>query len=154
RPWRGTVGDVDRAARTFAAALRDRGIGPGDAVVLQLPNWVEAAIGFWGEFYAGAIVVPVVHFYGPQELGYIVSTTRPTLAATPDRSGQVDFVAAHGEHHAAAGVPWAIIGEVPASAPANAFAFDDLLAGEPIDGPVAVDAREPALVAFTSGTTR
>src|SRR6478735_12174594 len=36
RPWRGTIGDVDRAARAFAGSLRARGIGPGDIVLFQL----------------------------------------------------------------------------------------------------------------------
>ena len=48
RPWRGTFGEVDRAARSFAASLRARGLGPGDVVVFQLPNWMEAAVTFWG----------------------------------------------------------------------------------------------------------
>ena len=43
RPWAGTFADVDRAARALAGALRARGVGPGSVVVLQLPNWVEAA---------------------------------------------------------------------------------------------------------------
>ena len=64
RPWRGTVADVDRDARRFAGWLRDNNIGPGDIVAFQLPNWVEAAVTFWGAAYAGAVVVPIVHFYG------------------------------------------------------------------------------------------
>src|SRR4029453_183929 len=46
RPWQGTFADVNRAARALAGALRARGVGPGDVVVLQLPNWVEGGIAF------------------------------------------------------------------------------------------------------------
>ena len=42
RPFDGTFGDVDLLARRLAAALRARGVGPGDVVAFQLPNWVEA----------------------------------------------------------------------------------------------------------------
>ena len=42
RPYEGTFADVESAARRLAAGLRARGVGPGDAVAIQLPNWVEA----------------------------------------------------------------------------------------------------------------
>ena len=66
RPWAGTFADVDRAARSLAGALAARGIGAGDIVVMQLPNWLEAGITFWAAAYLGAIVVPIVHSYGDQ----------------------------------------------------------------------------------------
>ena len=68
RPWNGTFADVDRAARSLAAELRARGVGPGSLVVFQLPNWVEAGITFWAAAYVGAVVVPIVHFYGAKEV--------------------------------------------------------------------------------------
>ncbi len=164
RPWRGTIGDVDRAARSFARSLADRGIGPGDVVVFQLPNWVEAAITFWGTAYAGAVLVPVVHFYGAKELAYILEATDPALVITPHRFGRSDFVGDYAELLAARGIPWVIAGadsatELPPGAsdtelPPGAVAFDDLLTAEPVAGPVPVDPDSPAIVAFTSGTTR
>ncbi len=155
RPWRGTIGEIDRAARSFARSLADRGIGPGDVVVFQLPNWVEAAITFWGTAYAGAVLVPVVHFYGPKELAYILEATDPALVITPHRFGRSDFVGDYAEMLAARGVPWAIV-DAPDSAelPAGGVPFEQLLDAEPITGPVAVDPDSPAIVAFTSGTTR
>src|SRR5688572_15934412 len=77
RPWDGTFADVDAAARRLAGALRARGVGAGDVVVIQLPNWVEAGITFWASAYLGAVVVPIVHFYGPKEVGYILDATQP-----------------------------------------------------------------------------
>src|SRR5215211_4130736 len=84
RPWQGTFADVDRAARSLAAHLRAGGVGPGSVVVLQLPNWVEAGIAFWAAAYLGAVVVPVVHFYGPKEVGYILRATEPAVVVTPE----------------------------------------------------------------------
>jgi non-ribosomal peptide synthetase component E (peptide arylation enzyme) len=68
RPWRGTFAEVDAAARSLAGALRSQGVGVGDVVVFQLPNWVEAGITFWAAAYLGAVVVPIVHFYGAKEV--------------------------------------------------------------------------------------
>src|SRR5580692_1785677 len=94
RPWRGTVAEVDQAARRFAGWLSNHGVGPGDIVVFQLPNWMEAAVTFWGAAYAGAVVVPVVHFYGSKELEYIVRVTEPKLVVTADRFGHADYLSA------------------------------------------------------------
>jgi acyl-CoA synthetase (AMP-forming)/AMP-acid ligase II len=155
RPWRGTIADVDRAARRFAGWLGQNGIGPGDIVVFQLPNWVEAAITFWGAAYAGAVVVPVVHFYGAKELEYIVRVINPVLVITADRFGHAEYLVSYEELLGDVAPRWAVVGTtVPEDLPANAVPFDRLLDATPIDQPVAVDLDAPALVAFTSGTTR
>ena len=78
RPFDGTWREVEVLARRLAAGLRDRGVGPGDVVVMQLPNWREAAVTFWASAFLGAVVVPVVHFYGRKELGHII--VEPYLA--------------------------------------------------------------------------
>src|SRR3954453_4159640 len=92
RPWSGTFADVDRAARALAGALRARGVRPGDVVVFQLPNWVEAGITFWAAAYLGAVVVPIVHFYGAKEVDYIVRTTAPDVVVTTDSFGSIDYL--------------------------------------------------------------
>lgn len=156
RPWSGTFADVDRAARVLAASLRARGVGPGDVVVLQLPNWVEAGIAFWAAAYLGAVVVPVVHFYGAKEVEYILGATRPTVVVTADRFGHADHLAVYQDVLARQPVPhWLVVGDTPAaSLPPGATAFADLLDGEPVPGPAAVAPDAPAVVGFTSGTTR
>jgi acyl-CoA synthetase (AMP-forming)/AMP-acid ligase II len=156
RPFAGTFADVDRAARSLAAGLRARGVGPDSVVVLQLPNWVEAGIAFWAAAYLGAVVVPIVHFYGAKEVGYIVRATEPDVVVTADRFGHSDHLATWGEVLAGHPVPhWLVVGDTPAAdLPAAATPFADLLDGEPITGPAAVDPDAPALIGFTSGTTR
>src|SRR3954452_12810016 len=91
KPFRGTLADVDDLARRVATGLRTRGIGPGDAVAFQLPNWVEAAATFYAIAYLGAVVVPIVHFYGTKEVGYILRRTRVKALITADRFGAQDF---------------------------------------------------------------
>jgi acyl-CoA synthetase len=155
RPWSGTMADVDRAARSFAAWLQARGIRAGDVVVFQLPNWVEAAITFWGAAYAGTVVVPVVHFYGPKELDHIVRVTEPDVIVTPDRFGRSDYLAAYEPLLSGSDAPWLVAGETPpAGLPPGATAFATVLDADPLPAPVPVDPDAPALIAFTSGTTR
>lgn len=73
RPYAGTFADVERTARRLAAGLAERGVGPGDVVALQLPNWMEAAAAFWASAFLGAVTVPIVHFYGRKELAHIMA---------------------------------------------------------------------------------
>jgi acyl-CoA synthetase len=140
RPWSGTFGDVELVARRLAAGLRERGVGPGDAVAFQLPNWMESAAVFWASAFLGAAVVPIVHFYGRKEVGYILDAVKPSVFVTAERFGRMEYQADLCE-----GVP--VVGVVGRD-------FDDLLAAEPMAGTVAADPAGRALIAFTSGTTR
>ena len=155
RPWRGTFGEVDRAARAFAASLQAQGVGPGDVVVFQLPNWVEAAITFWGAAQLGAVVVPIVHFYGPKEVGYVLDVVQPDVVVTAARFGQTDYLATYatllrerttrrGSSSAPRARPF----------PVDARHFAELLEAEPIEAPLPTDPDSPAVIGFTSGTTR
>ena len=156
-PYRGTLGEVDALARRVAAGLRGRGIGPGDAVAFQLPNWLEAAATFYAITYLGAVVVPIVHFYGPKEVGYILRKTGVKALVTADRFGHQDFLAnLAGLRDSLPDLEWvAIVGDPAPTSGADPrdLAFSDLVADDPIDAVPTVDPRSPALVAYTSGTT-
>lgn len=153
RPFSGTFRDVETMARRLAAGLRARGVGPGDVVAFQLPNWVEAAVTFWASAFLGAVVVPIVHFYGRKELAYIIDTVKPKVFVSTAHFRHMEFHA-----DLCAEVP--IVGLVgdPASErgerPGNEQLFEDLLADEPMGGEVHTDPASPTLIAFTSGTTR
>jgi acyl-CoA synthetase len=153
RPHRGTIGEVADEARRFASWLRSRGIGPGSSVLMQLPNWREAAITFWGTLYAGAVIVPVVHIYGPKELSHIVRATEPAIVVTPTSFGRIDYLSGIAPLLDATDAEWLVVGET-IDLPPRARPFADALAASPIEVPVPVDAGDPVVVAFTSGTTR
>jgi len=140
RPWAGTFGDVERTARRLAAGLRERGVGPGDVIAFQLPNWMEAAAVFWASAFLGATVVPIVHFYGRKEVEYILGAVTPRVFVTAERFGRLEY-----QPDLSAHVP--VVGVVGRD-------FDDLLSQEPLDGVLPTDPAAPALIAFTSGTTR
>ncbi len=153
RPWRGTFADVLDAGRRLAGGLRARGIGPGDVVAFQLPNWVEAAVSFWAAALLGAVVTPIVHFYGPKEVAYILRRTGVRALITADRFGHQDYLAnLEGLRAQAPALEVvAVVGDGPV--PPWAEAFDTVLEGTPLPAPEAVDPSSPALVAYTSGTT-
>ncbi|MFW0787056.1 AMP-binding protein [Gordonia sp. CPCC 206044] len=140
RPFYGTFAEVETVARRLAAGLRARGVGPGDVIVFQLPNWMEAAATFWASSLLGAVVVPVVHFYGPKELAFILADAKPRVFITAERFGRMSHAPEVSAH-----VP--VVGVVGST-------FDDLLAPEPMDGLLPTDPDAPALIAYTSGTTR
>ncbi|MCX5095418.1 AMP-binding protein [Streptomyces sp. NBC_00365] len=140
RPWEGTFADVERTARRLAAGLRARGVGPGDVIAFQLPNWMEAAAVFWASAFLGAVVVPIVHFYGRKEVGYILDAVAPRVFVTAARFGRMEH-----QPDLSAAVP--VVGVVGRD-------FDELLADDPLPGVLAADPTAPALIAFTSGTTR
>jgi len=128
RPWSGTFQDVEAVARRLAAGLRDRGVGPGDVVAFQLPNWMEAAAVFWASALLGAVVVPIVHFYGRKEIGYILESTRPKVFVGTERFGRLEF-----HDDLCAEVP--VVGVVGRD-------FDDLLSASPwkaCSGPIRRD---------------
>jgi acyl-CoA synthetase len=151
RPWAGTFRDVEVVARRLAAGLRRRGVGPGDVVALQLPNWMEAAATFWASAFLGAVVVPIVHFYGRKEVGHILAAARPRVFITTERFGHMTF-----EPDLCRDVPLvALVGhDTGEKGSGAALDFGDLLDDEPMSGTIAADPASPALIAFTSGTTR
>src|ERR1700728_3321481 len=89
RPWAGTFRDVEHVARRLAARLRVRGVGAGDVVAFQLPSWMEAAATFWASAFLGAVLVPIVHFYGRKELAHIVSAAKPRVFITAEEFGRL-----------------------------------------------------------------
>ena len=93
RPYDGTVGELaDRGAR-LAGLLAARGLGPGDVVAFQLPNWPEAASTFYGLLQLGVVVVPIVHIYGHKEIGHILRQSGARVLITADRFGSHDYLA-------------------------------------------------------------
>jgi acyl-CoA synthetase len=139
RPWSGTFGEVELVARRLAAGLRARGVGAGDVVAFQLPNWMEAAATFWASAFLGVALVPIVHFYGRKELAHILAAAKPRVFITAQEFGRMTY-----QPDLCSDIP--VVGLVGRD-------FDDLLADEPLAGTVAADAAAPALIAFTSGTT-
>ncbi|GMU79946.1 MAG: long-chain-fatty-acid--CoA ligase [Acidimicrobiia bacterium] len=91
RPGTSTLGEIDDAGRRLASALWDRGLRPGDAVVVQLPNWFDNDVVIRAAVQLGLVLVPVVHTYGTAELDFILRETEARAVFMPDRFRGVDF---------------------------------------------------------------
>ena len=150
RPHAGSFRDVEHVAKRFAAGLRRRGVGPGDVIAVQLPNWMEAAAAFWAATMLGAVVVPIVHFYGRKEVGHIVAKAEPRVFVTAEQFGRMSY-----QPDLYVDVPLVVlVGDVERDLSPHEVCFDDVLDAEPMSGTLPADPASPALIAFTSGTTR
>ena len=144
--------------RRLAGTLARRGIGAGDVVAFQLPNWVEAVACFYGLLPLGVVVVPIVHIYGSKEMVHILRQSGARALITTDRFARQDYVA-----NLEAGLSdlpdLELVIIVPADRRPDAEAGNDRavlgrgIDGDPLDRPRRVDPDSPALVGYTSGTT-
>ena len=110
-------------------------------VAFQLPNWVEAAATFWAAAFLSAVVVPIVHFYGPKELRFILGTVKPRVFITAEGFGRMTYRPRRAAPTSRSSQWWA---------PKASTHFVDIA---PMADTLATDPASPALIAFTSGTT-
>ena len=73
---------ADRVARA-AAALRQRGVGPGDVVAIQLPNWWEFAVAALATNRVGAVVNPLMPIFREREMAYMLDFAQARLLVVP-----------------------------------------------------------------------
>jgi acyl-CoA synthetase (AMP-forming)/AMP-acid ligase II len=73
---------------------------------------------------------------------------------TGDRFGSRDFIQSYEALASEAPWRWLVVSATDAPVPTSATRFEDALEGEPLRDVLVVDPDAPALVAFTSGTTR
>jgi acetyl-CoA synthetase/medium-chain acyl-CoA synthetase len=156
--WRDAAGaerrlsyaDVARASNRVAHALRARGVGPGDPVLVMLPRVPEWHVAMVGALKAGALVVPCSTMLRPKDLAYRVGHSQARLVlASAEQVSAVDAVRAElpSVRH------FMVLGE--GSAPAGWEDWRAACAAAPDDAGAQADtaAADPALVYYTSGTT-
>jgi acyl-CoA synthetase len=146
--YRELLGLVERAAGWLAGT----GVGPGDAVCWQTPNWWEAHVLGLAIWHLGAVSCPVVPFYREHELRQIIDQVRPAVVATASEYRGFAHAEAFDELLAAAGLGGTgriiLRGGRPGWTP-----FQDVISASPRRACTTADAQEPCLVLFTSGTT-
>lgn len=92
RPDRMTLTDLQRESREAAAAFQGLGVEKGDVIVIQVPHSREGIVALYAGLIVGAVVVPVVHIYGPSELAFILRQSRAKMLIVPDRWRNIDFL--------------------------------------------------------------
>lgn len=148
-----TYGELDVAVRGTAAGLHRQGVGPGQVVSWQLPNWHEAPILHHAVLRLGAVSNPIVPIYRHREVGYMLARARSRMVVVPGTFRGFDHAGMIGE----------LRGDLPdlehvvVVRPDAGHSGIDLatLATEPggtlPERPGTPD--DPALLMFTSGTT-
>jgi len=145
REQRLTGHDLRAAAARVAAALRTEGIGAGDVVFYQLPNWWESAALAWGILLVGAIASPLTPTLRHSEVSFVLEQTGARLAVVPRAFRGFDFAAMLTEIGFDGTVWNTRTGELDAILATGA----DVHAAER----ASVDVSDPALLLWTSGTT-
>jgi acyl-CoA synthetase (AMP-forming)/AMP-acid ligase II len=149
-PTRIRLDEMYARGRRLAAGFASLGVGPGEKVAVWVPNWVEGALTYQAALSLGAVVVPIIHIYGPREVGFILRQSGARVLVMPDRWRNIDYRERFAEigalpdlHHVVS------IGDGPAgSVPWQRLADADPLAELPLAGP-----DDPCLLIYTSGTT-
>ena len=93
RGARYTFAQVMQSVEAMASALESLGIGSGDVVTFQLPNWVQAVVLHLACLRIGAVVNPVVPIYREKELNYILEDAGTALLVIPDTYRGFDYPA-------------------------------------------------------------
>lgn len=143
--------ELSDAARRVAGLLHAHGIGSGDTVVWQLPNWWEALAVAHGVWAAGAISVPVVPIYREHELAEIMRVVQPACVIGPPEFRGHDHVDMLDSAAEAAGVDLRLRVVVRGQA-TGWLGWDDAQQALPYVE-TAIDPGAPMIVGFTSGTT-
>src|SRR5258706_11004621 len=71
-----TFADLKRRADRMAVGLRKLGVGPGDVVSYQLPNWFEAAALACAIDRLGAVQNPIITIYRERAVGFACREAR------------------------------------------------------------------------------
>jgi long-chain acyl-CoA synthetase len=83
--------DHERAACRLAHVLRRLGVGPGDRVMVMLPNSPEVVQSYGAILKVGAVIVPVIFFLGDKEVGHILADSEAKVVITAaDMLGKVE----------------------------------------------------------------
>jgi acyl-CoA synthetase (AMP-forming)/AMP-acid ligase II len=142
---------VEQVCAEFAT----RGVHPGERIMVQLPNCLEALVLQTAAFRYGAIAVPVIPIYRQHEIRQIIADARPAVVAAPAELGtramaaEIDGVCD-------------TVGHTPRLRLVTGGERDNWQAVPPLPSqptpleaelPAPADPEEPALILYTSGTT-
>jgi len=83
QPRRLTYSEFGDFIARAAAALRNMGVGHGDVVAVQLPNWWEFAVIALACGRIGAVVNPLMPIFRERELGYMLDFAEAKVLVTP-----------------------------------------------------------------------
>ncbi len=154
--WRFTYAELgDRVSRA-AASLKRMGIGRGDIISVQLPNWWEFAVIALAAFRVGAVVNPLMPIFREHELSYMLGFAATKVFVVPKLFRGFDHEAMAMSLRAELPELQHILvvdGDGPDGFEAALLSSEERLPPSPAGDIGALPADEMAVLMFTSGTT-
>jgi non-ribosomal peptide synthetase component E (peptide arylation enzyme) len=141
---------VDRTA----AGLQALGLGPGDVITIQLPNWIEFAYVFFACERIGAIANQIGPDFRSREVEYIARFSESRAFVCPASFKGFDYVAMTRELRPR--LPGLKVVLVLGGGDAQTVSLDEIIYGDAPPPPLKPYRMAPDAVmrmAFTSGTT-
>ncbi len=136
-----TAGEFDDRTRQAAAILRSLGLRPGDRLLWSTGSSIPAVVANVAALRAGLVVVPANAAYTERELAHIVSDVRPAMAVVDEEARARWVVDASPQPLPVLSVDLDVVAGVSKMGSADPDGLDQAEAGD------------PALIAYTSGTT-
>src|SRR6266702_4741032 len=155
-PTRLSYAELGDLISRAAAALRGLGVGSGDVVSVQLPNWWEFAVIALAAFRVGAVVNPLMPIFREHELSYMLGFAETKLLVVPKLFRGFDHEAmARSLQPALPKLKHIAVvdGEGPASFDRTLLSGNERLGPPPAGEIGALPADQMAVLMFTSGTT-
>src|SRR5579884_3824041 len=78
------------AAERVAGGLAALGVGPGDVVAVQLPNWTETVVALLAAARLGAVPTPILPILRRRELGFVLRASGARVLVVPGRYRDAD----------------------------------------------------------------
>jgi acyl-CoA synthetase (AMP-forming)/AMP-acid ligase II len=145
------LGEMYRRSRDLAGGLRSIGITQGDVVAIWVPNWLEGALTYQAALMLGATVVPIIHIYGPREVGFILRQSGARVLVMPDQWRTIDYVERFDAITDIPSLEHVVL--IGGRGPAGAIPWQRLATSSPPNELPASDPDERCLLIYTSGTT-
>jgi long-chain acyl-CoA synthetase len=146
-----TYAELDALSDSFATGLRERGLYPGDAIGLQLPNIPQFVIAYFGILKAGCVAVPMNVLLKAPESAYQLGNSHARALIT-----WAGIVEAGAKAAAAVGIDRVYVVNTPGTPEATVGTrAEEVLAHDPAL-PAPFEQRDPgdtAVIIYTSGTT-
>jgi acyl-CoA synthetase (AMP-forming)/AMP-acid ligase II len=145
------------SALKLASGLQRIGVGKGDRVVVQLPNWSEFVLCAAAIARLGAVIVPIMPIYRDDEVAYVLVHSGARVAITCEEFRGFRYLDMFAGLRSEAPELDTLVVVRPSQSvdPTIATTFDDLLVhsspASTLADPPSPD--EPLLIVYTSGTT-
>ena len=138
--WR----EVARKSAQVAAGFKEIGLKPGDRIALLLGNRIEFVLALYGAAHLGLVSVMLSTRQQKPEIAYVLADCGAALIIHED--GMADRLPDDNE------IP-TLLHRVSIGVTGGSLAFQDLIATETSQTPVAVSEQDTAMILYTSGTT-